>query len=54
MMGWLMAQNLHLLQTVSVICALCSVVDHFLDFGIGAGLLHVSVFVATSYAVVCL
>lgn len=47
-------RNLHLLQPIAVVCARTAVVDHLFDFAVGAGVLHVAVFVAASNTVVCL
>jgi len=52
--GRIGARNLHLLQSVAVVCALAAVVDHLLDFAVRAGVFHRAVFVAASDAVVCL
>lgn len=47
-------ENLHLLQTIAVVCTGGAVVDHLLDFGVWAGIFHGSVLVAAADTVVCL
>ena len=44
--------DLHLLQTVAMICTRCTIVDHLFDFCVWAGIFHGSVFVAAANAVV--
>lgn len=46
--------NLHLLQSIAVVCTGGAVVDHLFDFRVWAGIFHGSVFVAAADTVVCL